>query len=283
MEALGSSSSSTDREVLMVGSSRVRGLQWRRYPGYSLKLVSIPGLRHEDLIKEVDARITNQTSILILVCLQVELHARTKSRSGQAGMIYANPTPPIDSIVSRLSCADYRWKTSHGLHVIWVAPYTPNLLLLNEVRKRARKWGTHLTDYEKEMAEHFMEVIDGNRKKLIMTMRQHSLQVTELPLSKTHLTRQCNSDGLHLGNIEKKELFGAVIENAMVQHKSGPPNVQPIEMPLNPELREAVNQVRRQKRKMQRTRAAERELYRAAEEEKNADANAPKAKKPKLD
>ena len=85
-----------------------------------------------------------------------------------------------------------------------------------------------------------MEVIDGNREKLILTMRQHNLQVTELPLSKAHLTRQCNSDGLHLGN-HKKELFGAVIEKAIVLHKTGPPNVQPVQMPLNPELREAVN------------------------------------------
>ena len=65
--------------------------------------------------------------------------------------------------------------------------------------------------------------------------------------------------------------------------KTGPPNVQPVQMPLNPELREAVNQVRRQKRKIQRTRAAERELYRAAEDEKNADTNAPEAKKQKFD
>ena len=280
MDELGSSSTSTDREVLMIGSSRVRGLQWRRYPGYSIKLVSIPGLKHKDLIREVDARITDQTSILILVCLQVELHARTMSRSGQAGMIYANPTPPIDSIVSGLSCADYRWKKTHGLHVIWVAPYTPNLLLLNEVRKRARNWGRHLTDYEKEMAEHFMEVIAGNKEKLILTMRQHNLHVEELPLSQSHLTRQANSDGLHLGNQEKKMLFGAVIETAIALHKTGPANVQPVEMPLNPELREAVNQVRRQKRKMQRTRAAERELYRTAVQEKSADRN---VKKQKLD
>ena len=128
-----------------------------------------------------------------------------------------------------------------------------------------------------------MEVIDENREKLILTMWQHNLQVTELPLSKAHLTRQYNSDGLHLGNHEKKELFGAVIEKAIALHKTGPPNVQPVQMPLNPELREAVNQVRRQKRKMQRTRAAERELYRAAEDEKNADTNAPETKKHKLD
>ena len=70
---------------------------------------------------------------------------------------------------------------------------------------------------------------------------------------------------------------------AVALHKPGPPNVQPVELPVDPELREVVNQVRRQKRKMQRTRAAERELYREAEEEKNANANAPKAKKPKLD
>ena len=90
-------------------------------------------------------------------------------------MVYANPTPPIEKIISNISCADYRWRRNLGLTVVWVAPYTPNLLLHNEVRKRARKWGNKLLNYEKEMAEHFMGIIDLNRVELLKLMRNINL------------------------------------------------------------------------------------------------------------
>ena len=45
---------------------------------------------------------------------------------------------------------------------------------------------------------------------------------------------------------------------------------QKVELPLNPALREAVNEVRKQKRKMRRTRAAERAIFDTAEMEKLA-------------
>ena len=77
-----------------------------------------------------------------------------------------------------------------------------------------------------------MEVVAGNKHKLILTMRQHKLHVEVLPLSQTQLTRQSNSNGLHLGNHEKKVFLGAVIETAVALHKTGPPNVQPVELPL---------------------------------------------------
>ena len=151
-----------EKEILIVGSSRVRGLCWRKYPGFFINLVCKGGLQHDDLIKIVDEKITDRTVLLILVCLQVELHSRTVSPHGEPGMVYANETPQFDQILSRLSTADYSWKKNHGLNVLWVAPYTPNLLLLNEVRKRARNWGNHLFEYEKEMAVHHMNVIDKN-------------------------------------------------------------------------------------------------------------------------
>ena len=39
--------STAEKEILVVGSSRVAGLQWRKYDGYTIKLVSIGGLHHE--------------------------------------------------------------------------------------------------------------------------------------------------------------------------------------------------------------------------------------------
>ena len=53
-------------------------------------------------------------------------------------------------------------------------------------------------------------------------------------------------------------------------HRAGPPNAQKVDLPLSPALREAVNEVRKQKRKMRRTRAAERALFDTAELEKLA-------------
>ena len=262
--------SAAEKEILIVGSSRVAGLQWRKYDGYTVKLVSIGGLQHENLIKEVDSRLTKETTILILVCLQVELHSRTKNKRGQGGMVYANPTPPLEKIVSNISCADYRWRKNLGLTVVWVAPYTPNLLLHNEVRKRARKWGNKLLNYEKEMAEHFMGIIELKRVELLKLMRQHKLIVEELKLLPHHLTVEAESDGLHLGSQPKRSLFGDVIQSAILLHQNGPPEVQEVSLPLQPDLREAVNMMRRQKRKMQRTRTAERALFQAAAEENAA-------------
>ena len=85
-----------------------------------------------------------------------------------------------------------------------------------------------------------------------------------------HLTKSAGSDGLHLGAQYKRELFGEIISKAIDMQRAGPPNAQKVDLPLNPALREAVNEVRKQKRKMRRTRAAERALFDTAELEKLA-------------
>ena len=87
--------SSNDLNILIVGSSRVRGLRWKKYPGYSITLASKGGLTHENLVRMVDENITSNTVLLILVGLQVELHSRTMSPTGEPGMIFANVIPPI--------------------------------------------------------------------------------------------------------------------------------------------------------------------------------------------
>ena len=256
-----------EKEILIVGSSRVHQLTWKKLPGYHVHLFSMGGLQHEDLLRIAQDNISSKTAILILVGLQVELHSRTRDRRGKAGLIYANPTPPINEIVTRLSCADYGWKT-RGITTVWVAPYTPNLVLLNANRKRANNWGHSLMPYEIEMAEHFMEVIGGNRVNLIQKMRLHNLEVLELQLRPWHLTKAAGSDGLHLGYAHKRELFGHIIDDAIKMHQAGPPKPQIIELPLKPELRQAVNDVRKQKRKMRRTRAAERQIFETVAKEK---------------
>ena len=260
---------SDDRELLIIGDSRLHQLAWAKRTGFKIRLISEGGLRHEKLLKIAEENITEKTSILVLVCLQVELHSRTIDRKGKAGMVYANPTPPLDSIVTRLSCADHGWK-KRGITTVWVAPYTPNLVLHNTIRKCARKWGIKLMRYEEEMAEHFMDVIEENRMKLLKKMQNHHLDVLELKIQNCHLTKSAGSDGLHLGAQYKRELFGVIISEAIEMQRAGPPNTQKVELPLNPALREAVNEVRKQKRKMRRTRAAERAIFDAAEKEKLA-------------
>ena len=51
-------------------------------------------------------------------------------------------------------------------------------------------------------------------------------------------------------------------------HQTGPPKPQSIEFPPKPELRQAVNEVRKQKSKMRRSRAAERQIFDTAAKEK---------------
>ena len=174
----------------------------------------------------------------------------------------------LKKIVYNLSTADHRWKKDHNVHTIWVSPYTPNLLLLNEIRKKARGWGSSLLYYEKEAADFYMSIIDENRKKMVHKMRQSGLLVSDLSLLPHHLTRAGNSDGLHLSDDAKFILFGRVIEEGINLHKSGPPLVREVGLPLDPALREAVTHVRRHKRRMQRTRAAERGIFQQLEKEK---------------
>ena len=89
-------SASTKNEIIIVGSSRVRGLRWKRYPDYSISLTAKSGLSHEELVRLVDEKISDKTVLLILVCLQIELRSRTMSPNGEPGMVFANPTPPIE-------------------------------------------------------------------------------------------------------------------------------------------------------------------------------------------
>ena len=247
-------------EILFIGSSRIRGLAWTTRPGFTIKIVSRSGLNHQDLIKVADENIAPNTKILILVGLQVELHSRVQNENGQKGFVYANPTPPMDAIVSRLSCADLRWKR-RGIHTVWVAPYTPNLVLLNELKKKKMKWGNHLMFYEKEMCKHWMTEIDANRRKINHMMETRCMKVVQLQILSWHLTETANSDGLHLGYEQKNELFGHVISAAIEIYRTGPPKPQEVDLPLDPELREQMNEVRRHKRKMRKTRAAERAIY----------------------
>ena len=181
-------------------------------------------------------------------------------------MVFANPTPPIDSIVRKLSCADHKWK-SMKITTVWVGPYTPNLVLHNEIRKRARNWGNILLPYEVEAAEYYMRIIDESKDKLMRAMTLNHMTVLNLELQHHHLTRSADSDGLHLGAYHKNRLFGTIIDKSISMHRSGPPNVPEIGLPLCPELREAMTEARRQKRKMRRTRAAERAVYQAADDE----------------
>ena len=254
------------RDILIIGISRIHGLTWRRKPGYNIKLQSYNGLTHTDLIHRANSAINDYTSILILVALQVELHSRTMDRQGRPGLVFANPTPPIHEIVTTLSTYDLKWK-SKGITVLWVGPYTPNMVLLNTVRKQKRGWGI-MMPYEVEMAEYFQIIIEGNRTKLIDEMKRNHLVVTELQLRPWDLTSSAGSDGLHLGSASKHQLFDSVINQAIEMHQAGPPQIKEVGLPLNAEMREAWNEVKRHKRRMRRTRAAEREVYRAAAAEK---------------
>ena len=148
-----------------------------------------------------------------------------------------------------------------------MAPYTPNLVLHNEIRKRARNWG-NLYSYEKEMAIHHMNVIDGNRQKLVDKMSKMGLVVKNLELMPHHLARAGDSDGLHLGNDAKKALFGTIIDAAVKMHKNGPPVVKEVGFVLDPAVRDGIAQMRRHKRRQKRTREAESEIFKQLEKEK---------------
>ena len=265
-------------EILIVGSSRVRDLLWRRYPGFRITLVSHGGMTHQQLIRTVDRKLTedeNKTiKILICVGLQVELHSRVTNKR-RSGFVYANPTPPISDIVRDLNSADYRWRTGNGLTVLWVAPYTPDLLVLNLVVKKIRKWGNHLLPQEVECAEEWMSLIQQNREKLLVRMRANNLLVHELALLPHHLTRANGSDGLHLGDDSKRTLFGHAIEAAINLYREGPPMPNHIGIQLSAEERVGANAFRRQKRKIQKTRAAERAVFQAAAEEQQDQAAGP--------
>ena len=74
-------------QILIVGSSRVRDLTWKKQQDFYISLVSRGGLEHQELIKVVDERINQKTKILILVCLQVELHSITRNINGMKGLV----------------------------------------------------------------------------------------------------------------------------------------------------------------------------------------------------
>ena len=100
-----------------------------------------------------------------------------------------------------------------------------------------------------------MGIIDLNRVGLLKLMRRHTLIVEELKLPPHHLTEEAESDELHCCSQQKRSLFGRYLHQYL--HQNGPPEVQEVCLPLQPDLREAVNMVMRPKRKMQRTRTAE--------------------------
>ena len=122
------------------------GIQWREYDGYTIKLVSIDGLQHENLIQAVDSRLTKESMILILVYLQVELLSRTKNKHEQGGMVYANPAPPLRNHLQHQLCGLPLEKKPWPHRRLG----TLNLPLHNEVRKRARKSGNNLLNYERK-------------------------------------------------------------------------------------------------------------------------------------
>ena len=66
-----------NKEVLIIGSSRIHGLRWKLRPGFTIRVLSFSGLCHKDLIIKANDAINDKTCILILVALQVELHSRT--------------------------------------------------------------------------------------------------------------------------------------------------------------------------------------------------------------
>ena len=194
-------------------------------------------------------------------------------------MLYANPTPPIHDIVRDLNTADYQWRQHKGLTVMWVGPYTPNLLVHNEIRKQKRGWGNRLLGYEEEAAVHFEEVIEENRKKLIQKMTDNSLIVRQLELLPRHLKPRDGSDGLHLGSHTKKRLFGQVFDAAIQLHQEGAPPREDPGLQLTAEQREVANILRAQKRKRERTRAAEKALFAAAKRQRTGGEGSSKAVK----
>ena len=96
-----------ENKILIIGSSRIHGFEWRKRTGYNIKVFSKDGLTYAELITIVNSKICDETAILILVGLQVELHSRTMDKRGNPGLVYANPTPPIPQIVSTLGTSDY--------------------------------------------------------------------------------------------------------------------------------------------------------------------------------
>ena len=73
----------------------------------------------------------------------------------------------------------------------------------------------------------------------------------------------------HIQMIEDLKMIDMLsINQAIEMHQAGPPQIKEVGLPLNAEMREAWNEVKRHKRRMRRTRAAEREVYRAAAAEK---------------
>ena len=76
-----------------------------------------------------------------------------------------------------------------------------------------------------------------------------------------------------IGSVHKRQLFDKIISFAVDKHRVGPPVLKVVGLPLNAELREACNKVRRPTRRMRRTRAAEKALYEAAAAEKRSQEN----------
>ena len=151
-------------EILIVGSSRAHGVEPDPVDGYQIRVKSESGLDHLGLIRKGDEEKSDNTVALILVGLQVELHSRTTDENGKnAGMVYANQTPHTKNIVRTISSADHRWRTEDKLVVVWVPPYTPNLVRHNQVRKQRRRWGKFLYPYEVTEARHHMRTIEKNR------------------------------------------------------------------------------------------------------------------------
>ena len=120
-------------EALIVSDSRFKNTKLRKMPGWTLRAVSKPGLRLNQLVKLVKKSLRPSTQLLILAGLHCDLTYRMKRPNGQLGLLRSHRKNVVTDIFNKISAYTYSWQQTQELSVIWCLPAATNMVRYNEI------------------------------------------------------------------------------------------------------------------------------------------------------
>ena len=211
-----------DIEILMIGDDRLSALQWRKFPGYNVRLISRHGIKMRELVAAVETNISDRTKIIIIVGFHYDLTEQCMLLDGRPGLLKSVNNPPFDELCNIVTTYDYIWRRQRGITVLWTLPYGCDFRLFNERRARLLNRGP-ICYFVKDEAIQSRERMNVNLKTLASKLRASQAQVLELPLTCLDISQESGSNGVNMAASSQSRVFNEVIGYAIALFPEPPP------------------------------------------------------------
>ena len=240
------------REILVVGDSRVRGVEIADNSGWRVKVESYSSITLRPLLRSADSLIGHETRVLIIVGLFCDFSTFPECMpNGGHGLLRATEEPNYTHIMNLITTYDFRWRTKYNLTVVWTLPHQTDFLQFNERRQTHKFQMESLNQMQQYEAQDAARVMRANLKHLAELMRDPVLSLTLFELShySPDVSQETGGDGIHMGDDCKDYVFYAVCQDATRRYPV--PRPTRIGTYMSPQERDVVKQ-RRERQALRR-------------------------------